>query len=116
MNSSDEQEPEKLVQIPESEIAQLRRDQHLLEFFLEHTPDHVYFKDLECRFIRTSSSNARRFGLASADEAVGKSDFDFFDEESAKTFNEAEQEIIRTGKGMIDFEEHDVWEDGTEGW
>src|SRR4051794_11343658 len=116
MNSSDEQEPETLVQIPESEIAQLRRDQHLLKFFLERTPDHVYFKDLECRFIRTSRANAQRFGLSTADEAVGKSDFDFFASEAAAQFYEAEQTILRTGKGMIDVEEHDLWENGTEGW
>src|SRR3954454_12688711 len=116
MNSSNEQEPEKLVQIPESEIAQLRRDQHLLKFFLERTPDFVYFKDLECRFIRTSRANAQRFGLDTADDAIGKSDFDFYSSEAALSFYEAEQKVVRTGEGMIDVEEHDVWEDGTEGW
>jgi diguanylate cyclase (GGDEF)-like protein/PAS domain S-box-containing protein len=116
MNSSAEQEPDKLVQVTESELAELRRDQHLLKFFLEKTPDHVYFKDLECRFIRTSLANARRFGLETPDDAVGKSDFDFFAAEAAAEFYEAEQTILRTGNGMIDVEEHDLWEDGSEGW
>ena len=117
MTSQPERDGEtEVVQVDAAELTELRRDQHLLKFFLEKTPDHVYFKDIEGRFIRTSAANARRFGLAGGDEAIGKSDFDFFATEAALKFYEDEQKIQRSGQGIVDFEEHDVWDDGTEGW
>ena len=117
MTSQPERDGEtEVVQVDAAELTELRRDQHLLKFFLEKTPDHVYFKDIEGRFIRTSAANARRFGLAGGDEAIGKSDFDFFATEAALKFYEDEQKIQRSGQGIVDFEERDVWDDGTEGW
>jgi diguanylate cyclase (GGDEF)-like protein/PAS domain S-box-containing protein len=105
-----------IVEIEAALLEELRRDQHMLKFFLDRTTDHVYFKDLECRFIRTSRSNALHLGLNSADEAIGKSDFDFFDNISALEYYENEQKIIRSGEGVVDIEEHGVHDDGREGW
>src|SRR4051794_14898871 len=80
-----------VLTIDAATVAEMRRDQHLLKVLLEQTTDRIYFKDLECRFIRTSRSNALHFGLKSADEAIGKSDFDFFDSISAAEYYENEQ-------------------------
>ena len=44
----------------------------------------VYFKDLESRFIRVNSAMARRLALSAPEDAAGKTDFDFFDEEHAR--------------------------------
>ena len=38
-------------------------DHYLLDTFLEHTPDSVYFKDDKSRFIRISRALATRLGL-----------------------------------------------------
>src|SRR5437763_10785243 len=38
----------------------------LLQAFLEHIPDDVYFKDRDSRFVRISRSLASRFGLSDA--------------------------------------------------
>ena len=38
----------------------------LLQTFLEHIPDHVYFKDLASRFLRISNFLATLFGLSDA--------------------------------------------------
>jgi hypothetical protein len=51
---------------------------YLLETFLENTPDHVYFKDMEGRFTRVSASLVRWLGVADMAQAVGRSDIDFF--------------------------------------
>jgi PAS domain S-box-containing protein len=56
------------------------------------------------------------FGLQKAEDLVGKSDFDFFDDEHARPAYEGEQEIIRTGKAIIDLEEKEVMEDGRVSW
>jgi PAS domain S-box-containing protein len=84
-------------------------ERDLLRTLLDHSPDHIYFKDLESRFIRCSVNLARRFGIATPEEAVGKTDFDFFDPEHAREAQEDEQRIIQTGQPIIGKVEREVW-------
>ena len=86
----------------------------LLQVLLDHMPDQIYFKDAQSRFIKNSRSQARALGLNDPADVVGKSDFDFFPH--AQRSYEKEQEIIRTGKAMVDEEERVVWPDGRETW
>ncbi len=91
-------------------------DRRLLRAFLEHTPDQVYFKDRESRFLRVSAVQARRLGFAGAEEAVGKTDFDAFADDHALKAFEDEQRIIRTGRALHELEELEVFPDGREAW
>ena len=86
----------------------------LLEALMENIPDHIYFKDTECRFIRNSRSQAASLGLQDPAETIGKTDFDFFPH--ATQSYEDEQEVMRSGKPHVDFEEWVVWPDGKETW
>jgi PAS domain S-box-containing protein len=86
----------------------------LLQALMDNIPDHIYFKDTQSRFIRNSRSQAKLLGLDDPSQAVGKTDFDFFPH-AARAFAE-EQEVMRTGKPMVDFEEWVVWPDGREMW
>ncbi|MHB1421945.1 MAG: PAS domain S-box protein [Gemmataceae bacterium] len=88
----------------------------LLLVLMDNVPDAIYFKDLQSRFIRVSRSLAARFGLSDPAEAVGKSDFDFFDAEHARQAYLDEQEVIRTGKPLVGREEVEHWPDGRETW
>ncbi len=83
---------------------------------MESLPDHVYFKDLQSRFTCINHSLAQFFGLEHPDEAIGKSDFDFFQEAFAKAKFEAEQKIIENGEGWSFREECDLQSDGSEKW
>ena len=83
---------------------------------MESLPDHVYFKDLRSRFTCINHSMAQFFGLSHPDEAIGKSDFDFFQTEFARPKFDAEQEIIETGNGWHFREERDIQSDGSEKW
>ncbi len=83
---------------------------------MESLPDHVFFKDLESRFICINHALAKFFGFNHPDEAIGKTDFDVFQEKFARVKYEAEQEIIRTGEGWSFREEHDLRSDGIEKW
>ena len=97
--------------------AELAYERDLLRTLLDNSTDHIYFKDAQSRFIKSSQIQARQFGLTSADELVGKSDFDFFTEEHARLAFEAEQQIIRTGQPMIGKIEKESWQDGRrESW
>ena len=94
----------------------LAGERTLLETFFATTSDNVYFKDLQGHFIKVSNAQARWLGLESASEAVGLSDFDFFGADHAGRAFADEQEIVRSGKPIIDFEEKDSWKDGRIAW
>jgi diguanylate cyclase (GGDEF)-like protein/PAS domain S-box-containing protein len=93
---------------------QAERD--LLDAFLEHVPDNVFFKDRRSRFVRISRAMADYIGLADPAEAVGKADSDIFSSEYASKALVDEQEIIRTGQAKIGIEERETWPDGRETW
>src|SRR5258707_1905025 len=56
----------------------LEEERHLLQTLMDNLPDHIYFKDIESRFLRISRSHTVKFGLDDPREAVGKTDRDFF--------------------------------------
>ena len=92
--------------------AALAYERDLLRTLLDQSPDDIYFKDVQSRFIKAGKAHARQFGLAFPEEMVGKTDFDFFTEEHARPAFEDEQEIIRTGVPIIGKVEKEVWQDG----
>jgi len=105
---------DKLEQRVVERTAELSQANALLQTLLDSMPDHIYFKDAQSRFIRNSRSQAEALGLSDPAEAVGKSDFDFFPH--AQLSYEKEQEIMQSGKPLVDQEEQVVWPDGKETW
>jgi sigma-B regulation protein RsbU (phosphoserine phosphatase) len=95
---------------------ELARERFLLRTLMEHIPDKIYFKDAASRFIWISHETLARFGSTHPAEVLGKTDFDFFKEEHARQAFENEQEIIRTGKPLVNLEERETWADGHETW
>jgi two-component system sensor histidine kinase/response regulator len=89
--------------------------QILLSALMSSTPDHVYFKDLHSRFVWVSDSLARSLGR-NVDGVVGRTDGDFFDEKRARSYREAELEIVRTGTPIIDHVVRHIWPDGRVTW
>ncbi len=96
--------------------AALAKASSLLETLLSNSLDYIYFKDRESRFVRASQSLAMMFGLNSADELIGKSDFDLFQIEHAQQAFEDEQEIIRTGKPIVGKPEKETHTNGRITW
>lgn len=88
----------------------------LFQAIMAQSPDHIYIKDLNSRFVAISQQMAISFGLESADEAIGKTDRDFFTEEHANQALEDEQRILQTGKPVLAKEEKETWPDGSETW
>lgn len=91
-------------------------DSSIVRMLMDATPDRIYFKDLESRFVRNNSAQARLLGAASPDECVGKTDFDYFTREHAEKARADELEIIRTGRAIIGKEEHITMRDGSAAW
>jgi diguanylate cyclase (GGDEF)-like protein/PAS domain S-box-containing protein len=91
-------------------------DSDLLDALFEHIPDNVFFKDLDSRFVRISSSMAKYCGLSSPAAAVNKTDADIFSYEHAAEALADEKQIIQTGQAFIEKQEKEIWPDGRECW
>ena len=98
-------------------VIELERANVLMGAMMNNFPEYIYFKDLNSRFLRVSKVLATDvFGLTDPKEAIGKSDFDFFPREHAQKDYAEEQEIIKSGKPIIDHEVKTEWADGSVSW
>lgn len=85
-------------------VAQLDRTEHerdLLRTIIDSLPDLIYVKDAESRFLRINRAQAANLGCAKPEDAVGKTDFDFYPEPVARAFFAAERRLYETGEPMI---------------
>jgi PAS domain S-box-containing protein len=85
--------------------ASLLHERHLLHSLLDNTPDHIWFKDAQGRFIRINKAKADMHGLVSPEEAVNKTDRDFYRAEFAGQTDKDEQEVMRTERQLVGKEE-----------
>lgn len=82
---------------------------------MDNVPVQIYFKDLESRFIRINTAQAKLFSLSDPNQAVGKTDFDFFLSEHAQRAFDDEQKIIQTGLPLTKLEK-ETWEGFADTW
>ncbi|MCC2624466.1 MAG: hypothetical protein K0R14_339 [Burkholderiales bacterium] len=84
-----------------------------LENIIEYLPAHIYWKDVNGKYLGCNMKQARNLGLKSSDEIIGKTDFDLpWPEKSAEEFRENDIEVIK--KGIIKTSEEKTLMDGHE--
>ncbi|MEM1159034.1 MAG: SpoIIE family protein phosphatase [Verrucomicrobiota bacterium] len=83
----------------------------LMDNLMQNTPDRIFFKDKDSKFIRISRATTEHFGLVNPDKAVGKTDFDFFSQEHAQQAYEDEQEILNGGTPIVGKIEKETFDD-----
>lgn len=88
----------------------------LFESLMEQTADRIYIKDKKSRFIAASQTLADMHGFKDRHELEGKTDFDLFTKEHAQEAFDDEQEILRSGKAIINKIEKETWEKGDPTW
>ena len=86
------------------------------DFLLEHAADQIYFKDREGRFMCASRAVAEFMGVHSPAELIGKSDFDFWSEQTAREAAADERRIMETGQPLIGKVERLVYPSGRVTW
>lgn len=96
----------------------LASDHDLLRTALRQAPDFHYVKDADGRFAEVNMTVVRYNGFTDPRQILGKTDFDLPHNtpERAQQLFDVEQEIMRTGVPLLDFEEAIVGADGTERW
>lgn len=99
----------------EAEETQARQES-LLRTVVDNLVEPVFAKDTESRFMLVNAACLRRLKAASANEVIGKTDFDFFPAHQATVYREEELRIIETGEPLINRELDYVDEDGQPFW
>ena len=87
-----------------------------LEILLESIPDRIYFKNRKCEFLQINPALARFFGIARPEDAIGKTDANFFAEGHARRALEDEKNVMRTKTPLIGKVEKETFPDGRSGW
>ncbi len=106
----------KLQQQIEELQKELVSKNNLLSSLLYKTPDHVYFKDKESRFVRVSRAFVEDLGVENFNDVIGKTDFDFFKKSHAKKAYREEQEIVKTKKPVIGKIVEETYLSGEKNW
>jgi PAS domain S-box-containing protein len=98
----------------EMEVA---HERDLLQALMDNFPDTIYFKDTASRFTRINRAQANLLGIATPEQAIGKSDADFFrDSDLAHLFLAEEQQLMSSGEPIIDRVEYNPTPDGRPRW
>ncbi|MBD3617323.1 MAG: PAS domain S-box protein [Gracilimonas sp.] len=96
---------------PEPGKVTWRQKAVLFQQMMEYIPDSIYFKDRQSRFLAINKACAEKFGLNSPEEAIGKTDFDFFDDSHAKQARQDEKQVMQTENPIVHKVEKEVTSD-----
>jgi len=93
----------------------LAREHELLQTLMDSIPDSIYFKDDENKFVMVNKAKAARSNVKPED-MIGKTDFDFLPEDEARKAFEDDEEVMKTGKFIINKVEKLTSLDGEDKW
>jgi PAS domain S-box-containing protein len=87
----------------QKEIMQkLNEERDFLQVLMDYIPYTIYFKDLQCRFTKINQAQVKLIGIEKPEDAVGKTDFDFFSGQHAQSAHEDEKRILSSGIPMLE--------------
>lgn len=89
----------------------LEHERNLLRTLIDNIPDAIYVRDTANRFVLANETVARRMGVASPADLIGKTDADFYPAEKAAHFAAADRKVL-AGRALVNFEEDVVHLDG----
>src|SRR4051794_26507798 len=69
----------------------------ILQAVIEATPDAIFVKDLDGRYVLVNEAFARFIGKPQSD-IVGRNDFELYPEADARAFVEADRQVLATGR------------------
>lgn len=91
-------------------------NQSLFLQLMNNMTDQIFFKDLDSNFVLVNEADAKWLGLQSAQEAIGKNDFDLFPAAFAQATREDEMRVMTTGEPLISKAEKETGPDGSTTW
>ena len=94
----------------------LAEERNLFQYFMDHIPFSIYFKDLESRFIKVNKEAVNKHGFENAADMLGKTDLDIFTKEHADIAREDEIKLLNGEEKIIQKVERETWIDGRTTW
>ena len=92
----------------------LAADRNLLRNVIDNLPDRILLKDIHGHYLLTNVAQAHFLGVNDPGETIGKTLIDFVNNPSfVKQVSNQDEEILRTGIPLINFEENIEMLDGT---
>jgi PAS domain S-box-containing protein len=82
-----------------------------LRTLIDSMPDFIFIKDRESRFVVANKRVASIMGTT-PENLIGKTDFDFYSTDLARSFFDMEKEVMETGNPLINYEEPALDEQG----
>ena len=95
---------------------ELSKERELNENLIKSIPDFIYFKDTAGKFIKINRAFSKALGLEKPEDAVGKSDIDFFGIKHFRRTQKEEKEIIHTKKPLIGAIREEPWSNESIRW
>lgn len=94
----------------------LTEEHRLLSTILNGVPDRIFVKDTEGRYIGSNRLHLKFLGVNDEKQVLGTTLYDHASNERADKYFKEDMEIIRTGKELINSEEHRENPDGSVFW
>ena len=88
--------------------AVLAAERKLLRTLIDSTPDYIFVKDTQSRFVMANKAVLAAGGWPTTEALVGKTDFEIFSAEIAQTFYDDERQVLTSGNAIINKEEASV--------
>jgi len=108
---------EDLTELRHAEGAEaVARERELVRVLMEIMPDTIYVKDTASRFTRINAAQAAFLGVDRPEDALGKTDADFFPSDLAEQLYREEQQIIASGEPWVNALERHTDTQGQPRW
>jgi len=95
---------------------ELARERNMLRTLIDNLPDFIYIKDSQSRFTACNAAVSDFMGAATPHELIGRTDFDFYPHEQASEYYADEQQVIRSGQGLVNKYEPNAGQTGKIRW
>ncbi len=96
--------------------AALVEEHNLLRTIVDTAQDLIFVKDTEHRFILNNARHREILGAESQEDALGKTDADFFPSDITDGYHEDDLKLFRTGRTQLGKEERFIEVTGERGW
>ena len=106
------------VNITRRKTAELKasEEKELFRTLIEHVPNSIYFKNRESRFVLANTATAKKLGVPTPSDLIGKTDAYFFDKDMSEISRRDELQIMKTGKPIQGKLHLETWLDKGESW
>jgi PAS domain S-box-containing protein len=81
-----------------------KNEQRILDLIINNIPAMVFYKNISGHYISANNSFCKQL-RTTAENIVGKTDFDFYDQERAEQYRKTDLEVIQSGQSYEGFEE-----------